>query len=68
MQIENKLEYISNAHKQRGEVDYLVNCDGFNPMTQVLAHLLEPRMVSGGVIEKMAIEYWIGVLNQNKRY
>ena len=53
---DDKLRRIYEASKERGKIDYLVNCDGFNPMTQVLAHLLNPNMVTGGVLEKKGRE------------
>lgn len=33
-----------------GPLDLLVNCDGFNPVTQVLASVLRPRWVAGGAL------------------
>ena len=34
----------------RGNPDLLINCDGFNPLTQVLASWLRPRWVAGGAL------------------
>jgi ADP-heptose:LPS heptosyltransferase len=36
--------------QQAGEVDLLINCDGFNPLTQVLASWLRPRFVAGACL------------------
>ena len=33
-----------------GPIDLLINCDGFNPLTQVLASWLRPAWVAGGAL------------------
>lgn len=40
-------EAARERQQQVGSVDLLVNCDGFNPLTQVLASWLRPRWVAG---------------------
>lgn len=46
------LHSIANAASERrqqaGPLDLLINCDGFNPLTQTLSSWLEPRWVAGG--------------------
>ncbi|KZR70232.1 lipopolysaccharide core biosynthesis protein [Prochlorococcus marinus str. MIT 1313] len=48
----NTLQIIAEAAKARtkkaGQIDLLINCDGFNPLTQTLASWLRPKFVSGG--------------------
>ena len=34
--------------RQAGPIELLINCDGFNPLTQVLASWLRPQWVAGG--------------------
>ena len=41
-------EYIEN----RGNPDLLINCDGFNPTTGIIAALLSPKWVSGNAMRK----------------
>lgn len=36
--------------QQAGDIDLLINCDGFNPLTQVLASWLRPRWVAGACL------------------
>lgn len=36
--------------QQAGALDLLINCDGFNPLTQVLASWLRPRFVAGACL------------------
>ena len=47
-----RLEAITAATAQRqcdaGELDLVINCDGFNPLTQTLSSWLEPQWVAGG--------------------
>ena len=38
----------SEASSGAGPLDLVINCDGFNPLTQVLASWLRPRWVAGG--------------------
>lgn len=40
--------------QQAGAIDLLVNCDGFNPLTQVLASWLRPRWVAGACLSTNA--------------
>ena len=46
-----RLKAITSAAASRendaGRLDLLINCDGFNPLTQTLASLLEPEWVAG---------------------
>ncbi|MFL0753586.1 MAG: glycosyltransferase family 9 protein [Prochlorococcus sp.] len=48
----NTLQCIAETAKARrekaGQLDLLINCDGFNPLTQTLASWLRPKFVSGG--------------------
>ncbi|KZR79895.1 lipopolysaccharide core biosynthesis protein [Prochlorococcus marinus str. MIT 1342] len=48
----NTLQIIAETAKARteiaGQLDLLINCDGFNPLTQTLASWLRPKFVSGG--------------------
>ena len=48
----NTLQIIAEAAtartKKAGQIDLLINCDGFNPLTQTLASWLRPKFVSGG--------------------
>jgi heptosyltransferase-3 len=37
-----------------GPIDLLINCDGFNPLTQVLASWLRPAWVAGGALSANA--------------
>lgn len=41
---------LSMRVKESGPIDLLVNCDGFNPVTQVLAPLFRPRYVAGATL------------------
>ena len=41
---------LSEATQQRGAPDLVINCDGFNPVTQVLSSWLRPRWVAGGAM------------------
>ena len=47
----DQLSSLSEAASQRfsefGPLDLLINCDGFNPVTQVLASWLRPHFVAG---------------------
>jgi ADP-heptose:LPS heptosyltransferase len=36
--------------REAGPLDLLINCDGFNPLTQVLASWLRPRYVAGAAL------------------
>lgn len=36
--------------QEAGALDLLINCDGFNPLTQVLASWLRPRFVAGACL------------------
>ena len=46
-----RLQAITAAATQRkrdkGDLDLLINCDGFNPLTQTLSSWLEPHWISG---------------------
>lgn len=48
--------HLAAACEQRrqeaGQIDLLINCDGFNPLTQVLASWLRPRYVAGGALTR----------------
>ena len=50
----SKLDDLAIAYSQRlndaGPFDLVVNCDGFNPVTQVLSSLLRPRYAAGSVL------------------
>ncbi|MEB3234843.1 MAG: hypothetical protein VKM98_05405, partial [Cyanobacteriota bacterium] len=41
---------LATAAAQRGAPELLINCDGFNPLTQVLASWLRPAWVAGGAL------------------
>ena len=53
---EDCLLSLATAAEQRrldaGPIDLLINCDGFNPLTQVLASWLRPRFVAGGALTR----------------
>lgn len=46
------LESVAQAASQRvqqaGPLDLVINCDGFNPLTQTLSSWLQPQWVAGG--------------------
>ena len=48
----SQLEALANAARQRqskaGALDLVINCDGFNPLTQTLTSWLQPIWVAGG--------------------
>ena len=50
-----RLEAISKTAAQRkkdaGPLDLVINCDGFNPLTQTLSSWLEPHWVAGGSLK-----------------
>ena len=50
----DQFQQLAVAAQQRleaaGEIDLLINCDGFNPVTQVLGAWLRPRFVAGAVL------------------
>ncbi|MDC0948679.1 glycosyltransferase family 9 protein [Gammaproteobacteria bacterium] len=41
-------EAVASRRALQGGYDLAINCDGFNPVTQVLTALLRPRFVAGG--------------------
>ena len=41
-----------DREKFAGPIDLLINCDGFNPLTQTLASWLRPRNIAGGCLNK----------------
>ena len=47
-------QQLASAAEQRvreaGSIDLLINCDGFNPLTQVLASWLNPHYVAGATL------------------
>ena len=43
-------EQLAAAAFKRGAPDLVINCDGFNPLTQVLASWLRPTWVAGGAL------------------
>ena len=49
------LKKLSEACNQRekvaGKIDLLINCDGFNPVTQTLASWLNPQFIAGGSLD-----------------
>ena len=48
----NKLSEASiQREKSAGPIDLLINCDGFNPLTQTLASWLNPRFIAGGSLD-----------------
>ncbi len=48
----NPLKILASKALEReqeaGQIDLLINCDGFNPLTQTLASWLRPSFVAGG--------------------
>ena len=42
----------AQRQQEAGPIDLLINCDGFNPLTQVLASWLRPRFVAGGALTR----------------
>ena len=51
----NHFQAMALAHLERvhacGPLDLVINCDGFNPVTQVLSSLLRPRYVAGSSLK-----------------
>ena len=47
---ENKFFNLAKTSIERGSPDLAINCDGFNPTTQVLCNLLQPTWVAGACI------------------
>ena len=51
---ESPIRTLSAAAIEReskaGPIDLLINCDGFNPLTQTLASWLRPKFVAGGCL------------------
>ena len=43
-------QQLAAAAVERGAPDLVINCDGFNPLTQVLASWLRPTWVAGGAL------------------
>ena len=50
-QFQNLADFASNRVELKGPLDLLVNCDGFNPVTQVLASWLRPTWVAGAALK-----------------
>ena len=52
---QGRLQAITAAATQRqrdsGELDLVINCDGFNPLTQTLSSWLEPQWISGSSLK-----------------
>lgn len=44
------LQVLAKASETRGRPDLVINCDGFNPVTQVLASWLRPKWIAGGAL------------------
>ena len=38
----------AQRHREAGQLDLAINCDGFNPLTQTLTSWLQPTWVAGG--------------------
>ena len=49
---DNKFLYLAQQAKDRGKPTILINCDGFNPITQVLASWLRPEWIAGASLDK----------------
>jgi heptosyltransferase-3 len=49
-----QFQTLAAAAAERGQPDLLINCDGFNPLTQVLASWLRPAWVAGGALSANA--------------
>ena len=43
-------QFASDRLADAGSIDLLINCDGFNPLTQVLASWLRPTWVAGAAL------------------
>ena len=43
---------LAKFQQERGKPE-LINCDGFNPVTAVLAALIAPKWVSGNAMKKL---------------
>ena len=52
VEVQSRLEAIASAFAKRqceaGPLDLVINCDGFNPLTQTLTSWLQPTWVAGG--------------------
>ena len=48
--VDDWFQTLAAAAKERGHPDLVINCDGFNPLTQVLASWLRPCWVAGGAL------------------
>ena len=48
----NQLQLIATAAKDKGCPDLVINCDGFNPLTQVLSSWLRPTWVAGASLTR----------------
>ena len=49
--IENKFLYLAKNASKRGRPDWLINCDGYNPVTRVIGGWLNPKWVSGACLD-----------------
>ena len=52
LQDENRFEEISREIKNSINPDLVINCDGFNPITKVIAAWMSPKWVVGGCLSK----------------
>ena len=50
--LENFSDLSAKRNREAGSIDLLINCDGFNPLTQALASLLRPKFVAGCSIKR----------------
>ena len=48
----NVYESSMRREEKAGGIDLLINCDGFNPLTQTLASWLRPKFVAGGSLDE----------------
>ena len=64
---ENAFLNLSQAAVSRGKPDLVINCDGFNPVTKVIASWLKPKWVVGGCMSyNMRNELYTGTKPNNK--
>ena len=52
--IESIYKTFNERNLEAGQLDLLINCDGFNPFTQSLACLFRPRWLAGGGLREDA--------------
>ena len=46
------IDDLAKYRKERGKPELLVNCDGFNSVTAVLASLISPNWICGNTMKK----------------